>query len=129
VRNEGVDALRAFLASRAAPGAWPLPRGEATDLSAAELAVELVREKLYRRLNQELPYRLSVSLRGQRPLPGGGLRIELVVTVPSATLRKIVVGAGGRVMEDYVVARSRHELEHLLRVPIHLVVPVEVGEP
>jgi GTPase Era involved in 16S rRNA processing len=38
-----------------------MPAGQSHAATPGELAVELVREKLYRRLNQELPYRLTVT--------------------------------------------------------------------
>lgn len=45
-----------------------MPAGQSHAASPGELAVELVREKLFRRLNQELPYKLIVRLDGVNPL-------------------------------------------------------------
>lgn len=40
--------LRSFLVSKATPGEWTLPDDQVTDAPEAELAQEIVREKIFR---------------------------------------------------------------------------------
>lgn len=82
---------------QAVPGPWLFPQGEATNLAPEELALELLREKLFRRLNKELPYRLHIRLQRYAVKPDGSLRIATTLKVPNATVKKIVVGAKGHV--------------------------------
>jgi hypothetical protein len=45
--------------TQAAPGAWELARSQSTDKGPAELAAEVVREKLYQVLYHQVPYGLD----------------------------------------------------------------------
>ena len=56
LHNQGVDSLRSWLADRAPPADWAMAPDAATDLSAPERIAEAVREQIFNRLNQELPY-------------------------------------------------------------------------
>lgn len=47
--GHGVEGLREFLVSKAAPGDWELEDGLATDRPEADQAKELVREQLFKR--------------------------------------------------------------------------------
>lgn len=106
-----------------------MPAGQQHAASPGELAVELVREKLYRRLNQELPYRLDVSCEAARPAAdGAGLYIRVVVAVPNKLTKSIVVGRRGAVIQDYVAAPTRAELARLLGTPVQLTVRVQARD-
>jgi len=58
-----------------------LPKQQTTDLSPLERATEIIREKLYRRLNRELPYNIVQETRGWTDLPDGTLRIDQTIFV------------------------------------------------
>jgi GTP-binding protein Era len=95
-----------------------------------ELAVELVREKLYRRLNQELPYRLSVVLQSVAPDARDtrhpqALVIKVDVFVKNRLTKSIVVGKGGSVIQRYVAEPTQAELARALGVPVQLLVFVK----
>jgi GTP-binding protein Era len=109
--------------------------GQSHAASPGELAVELVREKLYRRLNQEIPYRLTVTLEAAGPdmSPGGaaaaggrGLCIRVGVGVSSKLVKAIVVGKGGEVIQKYVAEPTQAELTRILKQPVKLVVGVRI---
>lgn len=71
---------------RARPAEWVLEEGS-TDQSDADIAKELVREQLFRRLNQELPYTLDPEHVSQRTLQDGSVRFEQIIWVPNETVR------------------------------------------
>jgi GTP-binding protein Era len=108
--------------------------GQSHAASPGELAVELVREKLYRRLNQEVPYRLTVALEAAGPdrTPGAaaaggqGLYIRVGVGVSSKLVKAIVVGKGGEVIQKYVAEPTQAELTRILKQPVKLVVGVRI---
>lgn len=58
----------------------------ATDQPDSDIALELVREQLFRRLNQELPYALSPEHVSQRTLRDDSVRFEQVIWVPNETV-------------------------------------------
>ncbi|KAF6257138.1 P-loop containing nucleoside triphosphate hydrolase protein [Scenedesmus sp. NREL 46B-D3] len=111
----------------ARPGRWLMPPNQAHTASPGDLAVELVREKLYRRLNQELPYALTVQADSVRPLLGSkhGLDIRITVFVKNRLMRSIVVGKGGSIIQGYVARPTEAELTRTLGAPVRLTVSVK----
>ena len=103
-----------------------MPPGAFTDKSTGQLAAELVKEKLYRRLNQEIPYRLDVDLVREGQCESGEYLFEVIVWVPNNHVRKIVVGRGGSVIEEYVRQPTRQELESVIQKRVFLNVDVKV---
>ena len=117
-RGENVEALVTQVRERlpAAPAAFP--PDALTDRSERFLAGELIREKLTRKLDQELPYRLAVEI--ERFRRGGKmLRIGAVVWVERASQKGIVIGRGGRVLKA-VGAEARANMEALFGCRVHL---------
>jgi GTP-binding protein Era len=104
-----------------------MPPSQSHAASPGDLAVELVREKLYRRLNQELPYALTVEADSVRPLLGSrsGLAIHITVFVKSRRMRSIVVGKGGSIIQGYVTQPTEAELARILEAPVKLTVSVK----
>jgi len=85
--SHAVQSLSADLASRAKPGkAWPLLPTDVSDRPARALAAEIVREKAFLRLRDELPYSVEVVERGWRERGAGDGR---------KSTRAVVRGGGG----------------------------------
>ena len=94
------------------------PPDALTDRSERFLAGELIREKLTRKLDQELPYRLAVEIeqfREERQI----VRIGAVVWVERSSQKGIVIGKGGRVLKA-VGAEARANMESLFGRRVHL---------
>ena len=47
------------------------------------MGLQIVREKVFERLRQELPYEIEVKAVGQRQLADGSLRFDQTVVVPT----------------------------------------------
>lgn len=117
-RGQNLDVL-ADLVRRRLPVAPALfPHGVLTDRSERFLAAELVREKLTRKLDQELPYRLTVEVeefRREKRL----LRVGVIVWVESASQKGIVIGKDGRVLKA-VGTEARANMEASFGRRVHL---------
>ena len=109
-----VDQVRARLP--VAPAMFPLDT--LTDRSERFLAAELVREKLTRKLDQELPYRLAVEIEQFRR-EKRVLHVRAVVWVERSSQKGIVIGKGGRVLKA-VGAEARANMESLFGSRVHL---------
>lgn len=119
-------ALHVVMLLQAHKGAWLMPPGPAAAASPGELAVELVREKLFRRLNQELPYTLTTVVESVRQLPANsGLHIVVNVIVKNQRVKAIIAGKGGEIIQDYVTVPTQKELSRVLQVPVQLVVTIK----
>jgi GTP-binding protein Era len=64
-----------------------MPADACTDMPPNELASEVLREKVFRRLYKELPYELSLQDVSFKTLADGSLRIEKNILVPTDQVR------------------------------------------
>ena len=94
------------------------PPDALTDRSERFLAGELVREKLTRKLDQELPYRLAVEIERFRRKKRV-LHVSAVVWVERPSQKGIVIGKGGRVLKA-AGAEARANMESLFGSRVHL---------
>jgi GTP-binding protein Era len=110
-----------------------LPEGEPldgpdmlTDRTERFLAAELVREQLFLRLKQELPYATAVVIESwQERADKGDVVIDALILVERDSQRGIVVGKGGTMIRDVGIA-ARKEIGTLLDRPVHLKLEVKV---
>ncbi|MET4388843.1 GTP-binding protein Era [Bradyrhizobium sp. F1.4.3] len=125
--GDGVDDLRHTLAEMVAPGPFLYPEDQMSDAPMRHLAAEITREKIFRKLHQELPYQSTVETDKWEERKDKSVRIEQTVFVERESQRKIVLGAGGATIKS-IGADARKELAEILGVPVHLFLFVKVRE-
>jgi GTP-binding protein Era len=91
---------------------------EFTDRSERFLAAELIREQLMLRLNQELPYAITVQIEEFKREPEL-LRIGAVIWVEREGQKHIVIGKGGQVLKQ-AGSKARGQLEDLFGCKVFL---------
>ena len=95
-----------------------------TTASERFLAAELLREKLFRSLGEELPYASSVGI--DRFRQEGNLRtIQASIVVDKESQKAIVIGSGGRQLK-LIASQARREMERLFGGKVFLEVWVKV---
>ena len=125
------DGLPAFLAAVKAV----LPEGEAqfppdqiSTLPQRFMAAELIREKLFCSLRQELPYHTAVDIEAWEEDPASGhLTIQAVVYVGRPSHKAMVIGRGGQHLKQ-VGQSARKEIMALLERRTRLEIWVKVRE-
>jgi GTP-binding protein Era len=90
-----------------------------TDRSERFLAGELIREQLFLRLRNELPYATAVVVENWEERGQGDVVIDATILVERESQKGIVVGKGGQMIRD-VGQASRVEISKLLGRPAHL---------
>ncbi|MEL6622615.1 MAG: GTPase Era [Pseudomonadota bacterium] len=125
--GDGVTEFADYMAANVPPGPWHYPEDDISDLPMRLLAAELLREKIYDRLHQELPYATTVETSEWRDLGRKGVRIEQTIFVERASQRGIVLGKGGQTMKAMAM-EARQELSEMLERPVHLFTFVKVRE-
>jgi GTP-binding protein Era len=125
--GDGVADVRSWLALRMPPGPWLYPEDQMSDAPLRQLAAEITREKIYRRLHQELPYQSTVETELWKELKDGSLRIEQTIYVERESQRKIVLGKGGETIKA-IGAEARKEISEIVENPVHLFLFVKVRE-
>lgn len=102
------------------PAAYP--EDQFTDRDERFLASELLREKLYKELGQELPYRCEVvidSFKEEEGRSGPLRRIEATILVERASQKAIVLGKGGERLKGMATA-ARKDMEKLFGSKVYL---------
>ena len=127
ISGDGVDDLRHTLAEIVPPGPFLYPEDQMSDAPMRQLAAEITREKIYRKLHQELPYQSTVETDKWEERKDKSVRIEQTIFVERESQRKIVLGAGGATIKS-IGADSRKEIGEILGVPVHLFLFVKVRE-
>ncbi|MBJ7407296.1 MAG: GTPase Era, partial [Bradyrhizobium sp.] len=127
ISGDGVDDIRKTLAEMVPPGPFLYPEDQMSDAPMRQLAAEITREKIYRKLHQELPYQSTVETDKWEERKDKSVRIEQTIFVERESQRKIVLGKGGATIKS-IGADSRKELMQILDVPVHLFLFVKVRE-
>jgi GTPase len=125
--GDGVSAVKAWLALHVPPGPWLYPPDQMSDAPLRQLAAEITREKIFRRLHQELPYQSTVETESWKERKDGSLRIEQTIYVERESQRKIVLGKGGATIKA-IGAEARKEIAQIAEAPVHLFLFVKVRE-
>lgn len=125
LKGDGLEQLKDTLAANMPDGPFLYPEDQAADVPSLLLASEVMREKLFLRLHQELPYALTVETDKWENKKDGSVRIEQTVFVRRDSQKAIVLGKGGRTMKE-ISSEARLELEDMFERRVHLFVFVKV---
>jgi len=96
-----------------------------TDRDLNFRATEIIREKLIRNLNQELPYALNVEIISIITKPKNIYKIDAVIWVEKAGQKKIVIGENGSKLK-IIGTQARLDLEKLFNKKVFLTLWVQV---
>jgi GTP-binding protein Era len=109
------------------PQAPPLfDEDQVTDRSQRFLAAELVREKLFRKLGEEIPYGLTVEIESFKD-QGGVLHIHALIWVEKTSHKPIVIGNKGLLLKE-VGREAREDMQEAFDQKVFLQLWVKVKE-
>ena len=117
--ENGLSDLKSWLAQQMPLGPYLFDPDELSDLPVRLLAAEILREKLFLNLHQELPYQMTVETESWVEREDGSAEVRLSVFVAREGHRGIVLGKGGGTIKRIGQA-ARMELEKVLDQRIHL---------
>jgi GTP-binding protein Era len=125
-KGVNVEELETDILKLIPEGELIFPEEQLTDRSSRFLAAELVREKLFRHLGQELPYSITVEIE-QFKQEDNMYRINAVIYVERGGQKNIVIGKKGELLKA-VGKDARIEMEQLFDCKVFLQVWVKVRE-
>ncbi|GLP98596.1 GTPase Era [Methylophaga thalassica] len=125
-KGMNTDVLEQEIAKLMPEGEMIFDEDQLTDRSSRFLAGEIVREKLFRYLGQELPYSLTVEIE-QFEEEEGMYRIGAVVYVERSGQKSIVIGKKGEQLK-LIGQDARLEMEQLFGCKVFLQIWVKVRE-
>ena len=125
LKGDGVEDLTDYFAASVPEGVWMFPEDQLSDMPMRLMAAEIVREKLFLQLHQELPYALTVETEDWNTLKDGSARIAAVIIIERDSHKGMVLGKGGQRIKA-VGAAAREELEAMFDCKVHLFLHVKV---
>ena len=109
------------------PTAIPhFPADQLTDKPMRFIVAEIVREKLFRMLTQELPYALTVNVE-HYVHESDMVRISASIWVERKSQKGIVIGNQGRMLKK-IGSEARKDIERLVQSKVYLQLWVKVRE-
>ena len=117
--GNGVGDLKSWLAAKMPDSPYLFDPDDLSDMPLRLLAAEILREKLFLNLHQELPYQLTVETDNWSERDDGSAEVNLSIYVAREGHRGIILGKGGQTIRR-IGTGARKELEMVLDRRIHL---------
>jgi len=114
-----VEEFKRYLISRAQPGNWVFSPEVVTNFSDPERAQEIIREKIYQRINQEVPYGVYQFNVGWTDLPDGSLRIDQSIMVPKLSQKAMLIGKQGKTIKA-IIRQSAEDLKAIFNRNVYI---------
>jgi len=110
------------------PESEPLyPADQITNVENKFWVEEMIREKVYMHLSEEIPYATSVRIQEMTQRENGPFYIKAAILTTSTRYKKMIIGSGGSMIRD-IGSAARRELEMVTGKKIYLDLEVVVEE-
>lgn len=124
LKKTNLDQLESLIFELLPESGLIYPEDQITDRPERFLAAEIIREKLTRRLGDELPYELTVEI--ERYEENTDItKIYAIIWVERLTQKNIVIGKQGEMLKK-VGTDARHDIEKLIGQKVYLQLWVKV---
>ena len=126
--GDGLDELLRQLETYAQPGPQLFPDGMTTDQADSQVCAEIVREKMLRCLDKEIPHGTAVEVTKFSEREDSGI-IDLDVTIycEKASHKGIIIGKGGEMLKR-ISSAARRDIEKFMGTKVFLQTWVKVKE-
>jgi GTP-binding protein Era len=122
--GDNLERLEQLILARLPVGVPHFPDDQLTDKSMRFISAEIVREKLFRALKQELPYSITVSI--DHYLEEADItRISATIWVERKSQKAIVIGKNGSQLKK-IGSLARADIERLLGSKVYLQLWVKI---
>lgn len=125
--KDGIKILQQFLAAKCHNEGWIYDEDQITDAPIKFLAEEITREKLFLKLNQELPYSLCVKTDSFTRFENGDIKIHQTIYVTKENHKAIIIGKRGSLLKE-VGLEARIDIANLSQSNVHLFLFVKIRE-
>ena len=123
--DNGVSQLRESIVKHLPEGPPYFPADQLSDLPERFFVSETIREKVFLRTSQEIPYASSVVVEEFKERPNGKIYISAMLYVERQSQKGILVGKGGRTIKR-IGQLARTEIERFLETTVFLDLRVSV---
>lgn len=125
--GSNVERLVGLVRERLPEGAPLFPDDILTDLPEKFICAELIREKVFRLTNREVPYGTAVVVEAFSERENGLVAINAVIMVERDSHKGIIIGKKGAMLKK-IGEQARRDIERLLATKVYLELFVQVQE-
>ena len=126
-RKEGLDVLMAQLAQYAQPGPQLFPDGMTTDQPERQVVAEIVREKLLRNLDKEVPHGTAIEVTKFSERDSGVIDLDVTIYCEKASHKGIIIGKNGATLKK-IASYAREDIERFMGTKVYMETWVKVKE-
>lgn len=126
LQGDNLDRLETLIVSQLPLGVAQFPNDQLTDKSIRFMAAEIIREKLFRVLKQELPYSITVNIDHYKE-EADITRISATIWVERNSQKGIVIGKNGSLLKK-IGSLAREDIERLVDNRVYLQLWVKIRE-
>ncbi len=119
LKGTNVKKLVDLLFEQMPQGPLLYPQDAITDLPKRMAMADLIREKLFHLMREEIPHSIAVIVEGVQPKRGKVLHIRALILVERESQKEIVIGKGGAILKQ-VGSQARKDLEELVDSKVFL---------
>ena len=125
--GEGLDELLTEIGRYAIEGPQLFPEDMVSDQPERQLAAEIVREKMLRLLDREVPHGVAVGVERWTEREDGLIEINAVIYCEKASHKGIIIGKQGAMLKE-IGRQARVDIERMLDAKVFLELWVKVKE-
>ncbi len=127
-KGDNMNELKQELMDLAQDGIHFFPEDTLTDQPERVLAAEMIREKILRCLDKEIPHGTAVSIEKMREREGSEIvDIEAIIYCEKESHKGIIIGKGGAMLKR-ISTRAREDMERFFDCKVNLKCWVKVKE-
>ena len=125
--GEGLDDLLGELSKCAIEGPQLFPEDMVSDQPERQLVAEIIREKMLRLLDREVPHGVAVGIERWHEREDGLVEINAVIYCEKASHKGIIIGKQGAMLRE-IGKQARGDIERMLDAKVYLELWVKVKE-
>ncbi len=126
LNKDNLDYLESFIVEKLPGGLPRFPADQLTDKSMRFISAEIIREKIFRALTQELPYSITVIVDHYKE-ETDLTRISATIWVERKSQKAIVIGKNGSQLKK-IGSLAREDIERFVETKVYLQLWVKIRE-
>ena len=126
-KGDGLDILMEQLQKYAAEGPQLFPEGMTSDQPERQIVGEIVREKLLRNLDKEIPHGTAVEVTRFSERDNGIIDLDVTIYCEKASHKGIIIGKNGEMIKK-ISSHARQDIERFMGTKVYMETWVKVKE-
>ncbi|MBD5161986.1 MAG: GTPase Era [Oscillibacter sp.] len=125
--KDGLEELMEQLSRYAVEGPQLFPDGETSDQPERQVVAEIVREKLLRNLDKEVPHGTAIEVTKFSERDNGMIDLDVTIYCEKASHKGIIIGKNGAMLKK-IASHAREDIERFMGTRVYMETWVKVKE-